>query len=78
MFRAFYFVIYFLHMTQYYELQERLRALEEVLNRMDETEDVQQAKTILNDLFLCYEDLHKTKDELEIALKKLQDTLYRR
>jgi chromosome segregation protein len=42
------------------------------------TEDVQQAKTILNDLFLCYEDLHKTKDELEVALKKLQDTIYRR
>lgn len=78
MFRAFYFMLYFVHMTQYYELQERLRALEEIVSRMDETEDVLQAKTILNDLFLCYEDLHKTKDELEIALKKLQDTLYRR
>lgn len=78
MFSAFYFMLYFLHMTQYYELQERLRALEEVINRMDETEEVLQCKTILNDLFLCYEDLHKTKDELEVALKKLQDTIYRR
>lgn len=71
-------MLYFLHMTQYYELQERLRALEEVINRMDETEEVTQCKTILNDLFLCYEDMHKTKDEFEVVLKRLQDTLYRR